>query len=543
MSVKVAHYLQQHLRGEVMTSRDALKYFSTDGSVFEQMPAVIVYPRNTADVRKSCRFVWQLAEKGHIVPITARGKGTDQAGAALGKGIIMVFPAHMNKILEIDKNSATVQPGLIYAKLEQTLHTHGRFLPPYPSSIEFSTLGGAVANNAAGEKTVKYGQTREFVKSLNVVLANGELISTKRLTAKQLAKKRELTTFEGEIYRSLDDLISENWGLINEKQNKKVSKNSSGYDLIDVKRSDGSFDLTPLIVGSQGTLGVVTQINLKTVPYNPKTSLIAAFFDDVHKFEGAVSELLGTEPSALEVVDDNLLEFVKKHNPNQLKGIIDEKIPKLVLLVEYDNASDRVRSKKTKQAKKILNRYSYEYQVTSDIDEQEQLWKIRHSAAAVIWQVVGKAKAVPIIEDGVVPRERFIDYLNGVYALYNKYKLDAAVWGHAGDSNLHMQPFLDLSNPEDRKKVFKIADDYYRMVLEMGGSTSGEHNDGRLRAPYLPFVYGKEMYALFRRVKNIFDPYGIMNPGVKIDVRQSEIAGMLRQEYSMEHLYDHMPRS
>ena len=132
MSSKVAHYLQQHLLGEVMTSKDALKYFSTDGSVFEKTPSVVVYPRNTSDVRKTARFAWQLAERGHVVPITARGKGTDQAGAALGSGIMMVFPAHMNKILELDRESVTIQPGLIYAKLEQTLHTCLLYTSPSP---------------------------------------------------------------------------------------------------------------------------------------------------------------------------------------------------------------------------------------------------------------------------------------------------------------------------------------------------------------------------------------------------------------------------
>ena len=129
--------------GEVMTSKDALRYFSTDGSIFTKTPQVVVYPRNTSDVRKTARFTWQLAERGKVIPITARGKGTDQAGAAIGDGVVMVFPAHMNKILELDRDSVTVQPGIIYSKLEQTLHTHGRFLPPYPSSLEYSTIGGA----------------------------------------------------------------------------------------------------------------------------------------------------------------------------------------------------------------------------------------------------------------------------------------------------------------------------------------------------------------------------------------------------------------
>jgi len=168
---KVAQYLQEHVIGEVLTSLDARDYFSTDGSIFKVMPQIIVYPRAENDVRKIARFSWQLAERGRLVPLTARGSGTDQAGSALGQGIMIVFPAHMNKILALDsnKNYVSVQPGINYGKVQQTLLTHGQFLPPFPSSMEYSTIGGAVANNASGEKSVKYGATKDYTKMLRVV--------------------------------------------------------------------------------------------------------------------------------------------------------------------------------------------------------------------------------------------------------------------------------------------------------------------------------------------------------------------------------------
>ena len=543
---KVAHYLQEHLTGEVITSPDARRYFSTDGSVFSVTPSIIVYPRNENDVRKTARFTWQLAERGRVVPITARGLGTDQAGGALGSGIMLVFPAHMNRILELDgkDGSVIIEPGINYAKLQQTLHTHGRFLPPFPSSIEFSTVGGAIANNAGGEKTVKYGSTRQYVRSLRVVLANGEVIETSRLSRKDLSKKMGLATFEGEIYRSLDALIEENHELI-EKMKLGVTKNSAGYALPEIKRKDGSFDLTPLMVGSQGTLAIVTEAVVETEPYNPHTTLIAAYFDNIQRAEEVVMELrkLPDLPSAIEVVDDNLLNFIDEHNPNQLKDILTKPFPKLVVLIEFDNGSDRIRKKLTKRTIKILDSAAVNYRVETEEHLKEQLWKIRHSAAAVISHTEGHAKALPIIEDGVVPVERFHDYLNNIYDLFKRLKLNVAVWGHAGDANLHMQPFLDLSQVGDRQKVFKIIEDYYTMVISLGGSTSGEHSDGRLRAPYLPKLYGEEIYGLFERVKQIFDPYNSLNPGVKIGVKIEDIKKLLRQEYSMDHLYDHLPRS
>jgi FAD/FMN-containing dehydrogenase len=543
---KVANYLQEHLTGEVITSADARKYFATDGSVFSVTPSIIVYPRNENDVRKTARFTWQLAERGRVIPITARGAGTDQGGGALGSGIMMVFPAHMNKILELDGKTGlvTIEPGINYGKLQQALHTHGRFLPPFPSSIEFCTVGGAIANNAAGEKTLKYGSTRDYVSSLRVVLANGEVIETRRISKRELNKKLGLATFEGEVYRSLDALIEENREQLS-NLDLDVTKNSAGYNLQDVKRKDGSFDLTPLIVGSQGTLGVVAEAVISTEPYSPKSTLIAAFFDDIQVAEQAVLELrnLSDSPSAIEVVDDNLLNFIDQHHPNQLKGIVEKPFHKLILLIEFDNINDRIQKRMTKKAAKILKRFDVTYQIETEEAMKEQLWKIRHSAAAVISHTEGHTKALPIIEDGVVPVERFHDYLQSVYALFKKYGLRIAIWGHAGNANLHMQPFLDLSQVGDRQKIFRIIDDYYNMVISLNGSTSGEHNDGRLRAPYLPRLYGAETYQLFQKVKQIFDPYGTLNPGVKIDVTLDDIKPLLRNEYSMEHLYDHLPRN
>ncbi|HKX23708.1 MAG TPA: FAD-binding oxidoreductase, partial [Candidatus Saccharimonadales bacterium] len=259
---KVANYLQEHIVGEVLSANSVRKYFSTDGSIFEMTPSMVVYPKNVSDVRKVARFSWQLSEKGHVLPITPRGRGSDQSGAAIGKGIVMVFPAHMNRLLELDTKQrlARVQPGINYLAFQEAVKTHGLFLPPYPSSIDYATIGGSIANNAAGEKTVKYGDTRKFVEGLEVVLADGELIQTTRLNKRELNRKKGLTNFEGEIYRQLDGLITDNWELIQQQgEIPGITKNAAGYALGQVKRKDGSFDLTPLFVGSQGTLGIVTE--------------------------------------------------------------------------------------------------------------------------------------------------------------------------------------------------------------------------------------------------------------------------------------------
>jgi FAD/FMN-containing dehydrogenase len=543
---KVAHYLQEHLVGEVMTSPDARRYFATDGSILTVVPALVAYPRNENDVRKTARFTWQLAERGRVIPITARGAGTDQAGAALGTGIILSFPAHMHRVLELDDKSGVVivEPGANYGKLQQTLQTHQRYLPPFPASLEYSTIGGAVANNASGEKSVKYGSTRDFVRALRVVLANGEVIETGRLNKKELSKKLGLSTFEGEIYRALDAMCDENAEVI-EKMRLGVTKNSAGYDLMDIKRRDGSLDLTPLFVGAQGTLGLITEVVLDTEIYNPNTTLLVAYLDDIEKAQGAVLDLraMPEMPSAIEMVDEQLLTVVDKLNPNLLKDVISKPFPKVVLLVELDAPSERTQKKLAKKARKILEGYASNIIVETEPVKQEHLWKIRHASATIVAHGEGGAKALPIIEDGIVPPERFREYLDGVYQLFARNHLQVAVWGHAGDANLHMQPFLDLAQVGDRQKVFRILDEYYDLVISLGGSTSAEHGDGRMRAPYLQKLYGPEVYALFQKVKQIFDPYGTLNPGVKMNVNIDAVKPLLRNSYSMDHLYEHMPRS
>ncbi len=534
--------LQHDLIGTVTDSQDALDYFSTDGSVFTITPSGVVYPQNTQDVQATVRFVAERAASGKKLSITARGKGTDQGGAAINDGLIMAFTSHMNRLLKNDKKSVTVQPGMTYGSLQKILHSHGRFLPPYPASLEFSTIGGAVANNAAGEKTIKYGATRQYVEQLKVVLSDGSTIETKRLTSRALSKKKSLKTLEGEIYRKLDTLIVEHASTIHSAM-PKTSKNSSGYALSEVKRKDGSFDLSQLITGSQGTLGIVTEVSLKTLPFLPKTVLVVGFFDDLAKASHAVLRLSKLGPSAVEVVDYHLLNYLRKHHPGWLDGLLPAQLPRLVLLVEFDDTSHLKQNLKSRQALAIMKKFASSQKLAVKPAEQQELWKIRRNAAAVIWMAEGKQKALPVIEDATVPVVHLELFLNKTYALLKKHGLSIAIWGHAGNANFHIQPFMDLSKDKDQAALFKLADEFYNMVISMGGSISGEHNDGLLRSPYLTQQYGKEMYELFRQVKQLFDPHNIFNPGKKTDVDPKRLKSLLRKEYSLKHLYDHVPHN
>ena len=446
---------------------------------------------------------WQLAERGRIIPITARGAGTDQTGAALGSGIMVVFPAHMNRVLELDNknNTVTVEPGINYAKLQQTLQTHGRFLPPYPASEEYSTIGGAIANNAGGEKSVKYGDTRRYLKGLRVVLANGEVIETGRLSKRDANKKLGLATFEGEIYRSIDTLLEENHNVLEQLQ-RDVTRNNAGYNLLDIKGKDGSFDLTPLIAGSQGTLGIITEAVLGTEAHNPQTTVILAKFDSLEHTQQAVLALkeLPEPPSAIEFINDSALQEVHELNPNQLNDLIQTPFPAVTMIVEFDGNEKAVK-KVGKKASKILEEYAVDFEVSDDPERQQHFWQIRQSTSALIGHNQGLLRAVPIIDDAAVPVDRLREFIEGVYKLLNTNNLPPAVWGHAGDANLHVQPRLNVGQVGDRQKAFRLLDEYNKLVIKLGGTISSEAGDGRLKTPYIEAMYGSEAYSLFQKIK------------------------------------------
>lgn len=543
---KVAQYLQEHLLGEVSTSKDALRHFSTDHSIFSVEPSIVVYPANEHDVRKTTRFLWQLAERGRVIPLTPRGAGTDTSGAAIGSGVMMVFPAHMNRIVELDLKSgrAVVEPGLNFGRLQQTLHTHERYVPSYPSSLEFSTVGGAVGNNASGERSYKYGTTAAQVRSLRVVLANGEVITTKRLTKRELGKKMGLSTFEGDIYRKLDALLEENAETVSSSV-RHVSRNTSGYNLADVKHRDGSFDLTPLFLGSQGTLGTVTEITFDTLEYNPETHLIMASF---HSLESALAAVQAVQhsklqPSAVEMVDYHLLELVSKLNPNLLKNVLPHPLPKIVLLFEFDDSTERHRKKGIKELTKLIGNDAEKLIVADDPLEQAALRKIRAASSVLISHSEGRIKAVPLIDDGIVPIQQLPTFVAGIYKLFADNKLQVALWGSVGDGMVHAQPFLDLEQLGERQKAFRLLGQYNKLVIEHGGSLTASRGDGRLRGPYLAEAYGDDAYALFRKVKALFDPFNFLNPSVKVNVTTDLVKPLIRASYSLDRLYKHLPKS
>ncbi|MBI2009432.1 FAD-binding oxidoreductase [Candidatus Saccharibacteria bacterium] len=541
---KLAYYLQEHLNGEVTSAIDVRRHFAHDASIMQIMPAVVVYPRGESDVRKAVRFAWQLAERGKKLPVTARGMGSSTSGAAIGSGAVLVFPAHMNELLALNtkKRFISIEPGANYGTIEQTLNTHGLSLPAYPPSKNYTTLGGAIANNALGEKSVKYGATGNFVQSLRVVLSNGEVIETGPLNKKELNHKLGLQSLEGVIYRSLDTMLEENADFITRCHNSiKTRHNAAGYNIRNVKKN-GEFDITPLFVGSQGTLGIITEATLDVVKHSPKTTIALISVDDLGDLYDLLSEILRLKPSILDMLNRTTVEQVKELNPNQLAGSLSREKAAMHLFVQFDEPKDGDRQKAVKQLTKIVGSAGAWLEVFETPDSQERVRKIRDSVGSILIEPRGQARAVPVAEDVSVPVDRLIEFLTEVDSVYNEVGLAPAAWGQAGSGVVRMWPPLDLGKTGDRQKLFKIQNHLYAAAVRLGGSISAAAGDGRVRAPYLALQYGEELSSLMLKVKKIFDPHGILNPGVKT-ASTEEVKALLRTEYSLSNFYDYLPRS
>ena len=540
---RIAQYLQEHLNGEVTDSLEVRRYFSTDSSILQMMPSVIVYPAGENDVRKTARFSWQLAQRGKTLPITARGAGSDTSGAAIGSGIIMVFTAHMNRILALDpkKEYVTLEPGITFGGLQQTLYTHGLFLPPYPASSAYATIGGGLANNSIGEKSVKYGDMSKYVEKLSVVLANGEVIETGPIGKRELNRKLGLTTLEGDIYRGIDALIEENPELISDEKKRLRSRhNRAGYNIFDVKKK-GTFNLTPLFLGSQGSLGIITEATLHLVRHNPQSELALLSLDSLAELHDILPRLVGLNPSICEMINKTAVFEITRLSPNQLNGILDNPAAGMHIILEFDDGKEGAQKKALKSLQKLADRTGSHLRIANNIEERDKINKLRRAVATLFLETRGNSKAVPVAEDVSLPLDRLVDFLNKAIGIYSAARLQPAIWGHAGDGVVRMHPVLDLAQIGDRQKLFKVSDAIYNTALTMGGSITAAAGDGRVRAPYIKHVYGDEAHQLMMQIKKVFDPYGILNRGVKTASAQ-DIKTIMRNQYS-HSFHEHLPHS
>lgn len=540
---KAAHYLQQHLIGEVLTSRDVLRHFSTDGSIFSIPPMLVVHPRAENDIRKSARFAWQLAERGRVIPLTVRGWGTDQTGAAIGRGIVVSTTAHMNKIIELDpkSGSVTAQAGATIAKLQQALHTHGRFIPSTTDSTETTTLGGAVANNDAGRSSYQYGPIREHVIELRAVLANGEVIQTRRLSKREVNKKLGAASFEGQLYRQLDQLIEESSEVI--KGMKRLGdRNNLGYAISQVKSKDGTFDLTPLFVGSQGTLGIISEITLESQVHEPNDTMVIIPFTqkrDMFEVVAAINKLKNG-PRSVDFIDKSVISFVQENNPNLFKNTISDQKPEVIMFVEFEAGRG------AKRMVKLLKKFTAEYNVEPfEIEREDRdAWDVaRDSVSMLLTHAKDSENAIPLLDDAWVPIERCAEFLEAAEKLVVQYTdRPYAFWGQAGSGILHTGVMYDLAQLGDKQKSLRLLNEYYSLVAEFGGTIAARQAEGRLRGSQSAKILTNEEIALMEQVKKIFDPFGVLNPGVKVGVDEADVKASVRSGFVLGHAHTHLPR-
>jgi FAD/FMN-containing dehydrogenase len=543
---KVASYLQSHISGEVLVGERIRQHFSTDASILTIKPSLVVHPRTTNDVRKVARFSWQLAERGHALPLTPRGNGTDLTGAAIGKGVILALSTHLNKILELDTKQrlVRVQPGVNFKSLQETLQTHGLFLPPAPESAEYSTIGGAIANNASGSRSFMYGDMSSWVDKLEVVLANGEVIQTGRVSKREVNKKLGLPTLEGELYRAVNAILGDSSDVIEAYQKAvNTSADNVGYAFQSLRHKNGDIDLTPLFIGAQGTLGIVTEAILRVADFTPASALVVAAFANMDDALEAAGKIADFKPSALDLVDADLYDFVQKHNSIELPSelLVNGK-PGILLFAEAHNRPDRSLSKFTKQVAKTMSRYTESYLTASDIEDREKLWSYRYATAPYMSYDIGGKSVVPLVQGVTVPQAAIHQFMDDAKSLAKKHHLDSAIWVHVQSGEVVMMSLAELSKLGDRQSVFKLMDDYFKLVIKLGGSIATVGPEGRLRIPYAELQMGTDMLSLSQQLKSAVDPHSTMNPGVKTGTSAKELVDMLRKDYSLENYGDYLPR-
>jgi len=436
----------------LITLQDALNPYGTDGTKLAYAPDAVAFPDRIREIAD----ILSLANRDRF-PVIPRGAGSGKSGGALPVlGGLVLAMERFDRILEIDDQNlvARVQSGLITARLQEEVEKLGLFYPPDPASIRISTIGGNVAECAGGLRAVKYGVTRDYVLGLTVVLPTGEIITTGVETAK---------------------------GVV-------------GYDL------------TRLIVGSEGTLAVIVDITVRLIPKPESTRTMIAFFRNPSHTVKAVSQIIRNKivPAALEFLDSLCIECVR--NEIALK-IPDE--ARALLLIEVDGDQTLTRREATRIREICLDHGAVEFQVASGKKKSESLWEARRNVSPAMY----KLRPDKVSEDVVVPRNRMAELVSFLEELSGKVGLPIASYGHAGDGNIHVNLMLDKSEPKEVKKAGLAVEELFRKVLEMRGTLSGEHGVGITKAPYLGMEISQPALDLMVRVKKAFDPKNILNPG------------------------------
>jgi anaerobic glycerol-3-phosphate dehydrogenase C subunit len=517
-SDSIARDLAHLVRGEVFVDTLHRAAYSSDASIYQIVPSCVICPRNAEDIATVIRY----AGDKHIA-VTARGAGSGVAGESLCSGIVLDVSRYMNRIIGIEDDSGfvTCEPGVVLDDLNRYLAKYGKKIGPDPSTADRAVIGGCVANNATGAHSLQFGYIGDYIERIEAVLADGTLAELTNNADPQQQKNAGLRRIAGAIA----ELLAGKERVI-AKALPATKRNRGGYCLASIYH-DGKIDLARLMAGSEGTLAIFTKITLRTVPLPEAKGLLQLEFDSLEKIAQAAPIIAKTGASACELMDKTLIAMAIEHLPNY-RDILPANADATLLIEHTGQTTNEVESK-INTTNSAVGNLARNRTTVFDEQTQKRLWKARKDAVPLLErpsgpvrpnlpQVAqgrpkGRKKPVPFIEDASVENDKLAQYIAGLQTIGKKHDITMSYYGHAGDGELHVRPYLDLGEQGDIKKMVQIANEVFALVWSLGGSISGEHAIGLVRAAFLRRQYGDEFYNLMCGIKRTFDPAGLLNPG------------------------------
>jgi len=514
MTLSLQWELERAIDGEVRFDKVSRALYSTDASVYQIEPLGVVIPRSPEAVIRAIALAAQ-----HGVPITPRGGGTSQAGQSIGSGIVLDTSKHLNRVLEInpDERWARVEPGVVLDELNAALRPHNLRFAPDVSSASRATVGGMMANNSSGARSVLYGKTIDHVLEQRVVLSDGSLAHFRPLDRHQ-ADAIAGDGIEARAYRAIPELGRRHADEI-ERRFPKVLRRVGGYNLDAFVDPSLPVDLTRIMIGSEGTLGFIVDAKIKLVPLPKQKSVLTIEFDELLDALGATPAILKHGPSAVEVMDDFILSHAKSHQAldTQRRAMISADGSSLLCVEFYGDSIDELMARMTAVERDLQSQKPRQMRQVLDPQKQQAIWSFREAALGLSTAMKTDGKAISFVEDTAVAPEKLRHYIERFIGIVRRHNTIAGVYAHASVGCLHVRPVVNLKTADGVAKFEAIANEVADLVLEFGGALSGEHGDGLVRGAFNQKMFGSELYQAFREVKKTFDPNGLFNPGRIVD--------------------------
>jgi FAD/FMN-containing dehydrogenase/Fe-S oxidoreductase len=508
--------LNARIEGEVRFDPVTRALYANDASVYQIVPLGAVVVKTREDLISLVKICAQF----HC-PLTLRGGGTSQAGQAIGAGLVADTSKYYSRILElnVEEQWVRVEPGIVLDDLNAALRPHGLRFAPDISTASRATIGGMMANNSSGARSVYYGKTIDHVIDQEVVLADGSVVWFGPKTASELAAAMEGETLEAECYRTISRLASTSRDEV-ERRFPKILRRVGGYNLDEFVSPSRPFNLAKIMVGSEGTLGVVLQARLSLVRLPKEKAVLIVQFSNLLDSLGATPIILKHGPSAVEVMDAFILGHTcLSPNLQRMRETVIEGEPGALLCIEfYDEMKDNLPPRLAAlEAELRSNGLGYRWFHALDPAQQARVWALREAALGLSMTMKEDAKSVSFVEDTAVAPENLRDFIERFQQIIQRHGTSAGVYAHASVGCLHVRPVVNLKTAEGVSRFESIANDVADLVLEFGGALSGEHGDGMVRGPFMRKMFGPVLYEAFCTIKRTFDPHGLFNPGKIVD--------------------------